>query len=919
MGVDLPAIAAQMMKVVIFSIRVCCRTVIDHPFLVALLGLLAFLYRSFPFLFSALLSISPVIVCTALLLGTLLSFGHPNAPEIEREEEKTVHDIVAPLKSRISCDSVVLEQESQEIQLERHGDRKVTGYSPIPNMGNNKQARLEIDNDKSVDYFDSKAVNVNTCPGSPWKQQDDEEEDDSDDDEIESLESYSPDASVANIIPMLDELHPLLDEACPQPVNLSRVDSDEFTDGIVNQEEEVESEDDDDSENDEDDEESNKSAISWTEEDEKNVLDLGSSDLERNLRLEGLIAKRIAQKFIGTTLTKRNNINSEGVDDLPFNIAPISTARKNPFDIPDGENDLRLPPIPGSAPSVLHPRRNPFDLPYDSCEEKPVVMEGFFQKEFEAFQPKETFFTRHQSFKPSIFGQNKNDARLRPSLFVPERIESEGETYAPFQRQSSGLSDDKVRFVPETESTGLVNVLEGSNLNDKYLADQNIITDELISQDQNLMSHVEHLYGHVEHASNFSEVEQLELVRNGKKDIFGVEIEGKQGSHLIHEGNVADMLDFSETETNSSSAFFEQNYNWKLLSDLEDKNGKAEEKAISKDPSFERSDVNPHKEPMYNSSPISLQNHILFAERESFESSQVINQYTTIVSKEMIATSSNSQPIDQSVFSVFDPNAHIKASHGMMESVSSKSSEDPSNNPSEHNGAFDLSILSQEDQKLVFVGHGNGLEEKTTSGNVEELASSCPSKDHKEAQEPPLILLKPVYEADIAQSDIKATACDEVEFAKHVRLSETREVLIETVGEVDGMKDNDKTLLTELDGQLHEDNSVKQSIHDSFDSEVNKAESSASSFLKESSESNLESSAMQLNSEDELPEVASDDDEALKHESGSGIRSIRQIRCEYKVCQTGVNGKKEESVKSDASTSSSSSSDDSSSSDSDRD
>ncbi|CAH9131665.1 unnamed protein product [Cuscuta epithymum] len=907
MGVELPAIGAQMIKAVIFCIRVCCRTVIDHPFLVALLGLLAFLYRSFPFLFSALLSISPVIVCTALLLGTLLSFGHPNTPEIESEEEKTVHDIVAPLKSRVSCDSIVLEQESQEIQLERHGDRKVTGYSPIPNMDNsNKQARLEIDNDKSVDYFDSKAVNVNTCPGSPWKQEDDEEEDDSDDDEIESLESYSPDKSVANIIPMLDELHPLLDEDCPQPVDLSRVDSDEFTDGIINQEEE-ESEDDD-SENDEDEEESNKSAISWTEEDEKNVLELGSSDLERNLRLEGLIAKRIAQKFMGTTLTKRNFINSEGVDDLPFNVAPISTARKNPFDIPDGENGLRLPPIPGSAPSVLHPRRNPFDLPYDSSEEKPVVMEGFFQKEFEAFQPKETFFTRHQSFKPSIFGQNKNDARLRP-FFVPEKIESEGESYAPFQRQSSGLSDDKVRFVPETESTGLA---------------QSIITDELISQDQNLMSHVEHLYGQVEHASNFSEVEQLELVRNGKKDIFGVEIEGKQDSHLIHEGNVADMLDFSETETNSSSAFFEQNYNWKLLSDLEDKSGQAEEKAIFKDPSAERSDVNPHKEPMYNSSLTSLQNHISFAERESFESSLVINQYTTMVSKEMIATSSNSQPIDQSDFSVFDSNAHIKASHGMMESVSSNSSKVLSNDPSENNGAFDLSILSQEDQKLVFVGHGNGLEEKTTSGNVEELASSYPStnhpsKDHKEAQEPPLILLKSVYEADIAQSDVKTTACDEVEIAKHVRLSETREVLVETVAEVDGMKDHDKTLLTELDGQLHEDNSVRQSIHDSYDVNVNKAESSASSFLKESSEFNLDSSAMQLNSEDQLPEVASDDDEALKHETGSSIRSIRKIRCEYKVRQAGVNGKKEESVKSDASTSSSSSSDDSSSSDSDRD
>ncbi|XP_031128010.1 probable serine/threonine-protein kinase kinX isoform X3 [Ipomoea triloba] len=887
MGVGLLEIGVQMRKVLIFSIRLCYRTVSNHPFLVGMVCLLALLYRSFPFLFSALVSMSPVIVCTAILLGTLLSFGQQNAPEIERED-KTVNDILVPLKSGVSCDdasvvekdesisveryidkrwdaaeqpfyevgrdnrfgdgTLLIEKESRELEPvnsvfdeaarfcydsgseqkneneERRGDEDVLEYqySPIPNTDDNN-LEFDVDNDKSVDSYDSKMVNIGSHPGSPWKGEEEEEEDREEDESLDSGSDRAeslPDASMANIIPMLDELHPLLDEGNPQRVNLSDADfdaefkhsklsdsEDEFNDGILNRELETaddENEDDEDEEDIQGDkEEGDRFGITWTEDDQKIIMDLGSSELERNQRLESLIAKRKAQKNmkalaersgeletaddeseddedeediqgdkeegdrfgitwteddhklimdLGSSELERNqrlesliakrkaqknmkavaerNLLDLGSVDLPFNVAPISTARKNPFDIPDDQNDLRLPPIPGSAPSILLPRRNPFDLPYDLGEEKPDSAEDGFQKGFMTLQPKEPFFRRHESFnvQPSLFSPNKqvqDDIRLRP-YFVPERMEIDGPSYTPFQRQLSDLSDSKVSSIPETESSGSVSDLEdkdlmeenivGKNLDEKDLVDENII-DQHISQELDVMSSIEH----VGHVSSFSEEELLELGRNdNKEDLFGVKIEFKQNHEEIHhdenpsliqEGNVANMLDFSSIETNSRSPSFKQKSNWhssssspseasekifdergtQWLSGLEERSGHAEEKVISREPSSEKSDVNittistdenPHRVPIYDSSPAPLQKHIslssissdvrtdslssissdvradaemgfsppavraalAFADRESMESDLEINKYTPI-NEEILATSTTSVPV----------------------------------------------------------------------------------------------------------------------------------------------------------------------------------------------------------------------------------------------------------------------------------
>ncbi|VFQ74815.1 unnamed protein product [Cuscuta campestris] len=533
MGVQLLDIEVQAKKVLIFSIKTCYETASNHPSLVGFLCFLAFLHRSFPLVFSVLVSVSPVLICTAILLGTLLSFGHPNQPQVEREgDEKTVHGII-PLRTGVLPSTTVVEREEEERYrcVDRHtntsnGNEKLErslgnvgkesrgvelfdggilerGYPPIPNMDDENldfdderpggsfgsymdYQNLDFDK-KSVDSFDSKMVNI----GSPlvnreilephqysrvpnvdddenlefdsdsrlarvdWNQDGEEEEDVGDtasDSGSDGAESSSPDASMADIIPMLSELHPLLDEE--ESNNNPHHDNDsESDDGTENREGEAEAKE----KSSDKEEETEGAAIVWTEEDEKNLMDLGSSEIERNQRLESLIARRRARKDRRTTI-ERNLIDFESVLDLSFNISPISTSRKNPFDVPvDDLYGIGLPPIPGSAPSVLLPRSNPFDIPYDSSEEKPDLMEDSFQQEFKTFHAKDPFFRRHESFnvRPSSFGPSKQGTGL------------EGASYSRFQRQSSELSDSKISSVPETDSTGSATDLEAKNLGDE--------------------------------------------------------------------------------------------------------------------------------------------------------------------------------------------------------------------------------------------------------------------------------------------------------------------------------------------------------------------------------------------------------------------------------------------------------------------
>ncbi|KAK9075930.1 hypothetical protein SSX86_004260 [Deinandra increscens subsp. villosa] len=521
------------------SMIVCYRSVVRHPFLVGMILFLFTMYRLFPLLFSVVVSASPVLVSTAVLLGTLLSFGQPNIPEIETEaeiqrlesEEVVTHaEIVArdasfevadkvfgEMPDRVDDADKVFEEMTDRVDdgLLQSGEGKSEGdeekvvlgshYTPLQQS---EDEHIVLESDK---LWEGSADPLNSNSGLLWKgmegngggNDDDEDEDDDGSDSGDSgsdlAESSSPDASMADIIPLLDELHPLLSEEqdTRQPSHMSHDGTDALSEhslessdtssesnADIENHENLKTGDDEDEDEDKefsehiDKEDDARSAITWTEYDQKNLMNLGTSEMERNRRLENLIARRRARRTMRMQAEK-NLIDLESAD-LPWNIPPISTSRNNPFDYDANDN------IPGSAPSVLLQRRNPFDLPYDSSEEKPDLVGDTFQQEFAVFQPKEPFFRRHESFNvgPSNFAVSRSDrqeSKLKP-YFVPER------SFASFQRQFSGLSDSKASSVPDTESVS--SDIENKDHNEE---DEHSVEAEHASEiDEHVSDHVIH-------------------------------------------------------------------------------------------------------------------------------------------------------------------------------------------------------------------------------------------------------------------------------------------------------------------------------------------------------------------------------------------------------------------------------------------
>ncbi|PQM34475.1 microtubule-associated protein futsch [Prunus yedoensis var. nudiflora] len=182
-------------------------------------------------------------------------------------------------------------------------------------------------------------------------------------------------------------------------------------------------------------------AVQWTDDDQKNLMDLGFSEIERNKRLESLIARRRARKLFKIQVEK-------GLIDLdtiiPGQIAPIFIAKNNPFEFVKGCNEMDTP---GSAPSILLPMQNPFDLPYDPLEEKPNLMADSFQQEFTAVQQKDVLFCRHESFSlgASSFPLETRKKAMDVKGFSRFKKQSEtGSHDKHIERMLSGKHDDVI-------------------------------------------------------------------------------------------------------------------------------------------------------------------------------------------------------------------------------------------------------------------------------------------------------------------------------------------------------------------------------------------------------------------------------------------------------------------------------------------
>lgn len=603
MELDAKKIGMYVRKGLIFSTRICYKSAHDHPFVLGMVIFSFLLYRFLPSVFAFLVSSSPVLFCTAVLLGTLLSFGNPDIPEVEEDEKKT-HEISSLKTGVVAGDHVVEKDES--FAVETHVERREVKEKAIQEAGlggedgvwnkvekdaissmardvgegidealigrsivieedvkehhGEKQEIRErvygdqgfVDKQESHENLTERVSEVGeNIEGHHIDEQEKENEGPADeilnlltekrvdsslghseyDSESDGSESSSPDASMADIMPMLDELHPLLDSEAPQPTHIPIDDSDASSQGSSQESDEGSAESGEDGDNQEeaheDQEDKTEAVVKWTEDDQKNLMDLGTSELERNRRLENLIAKRMARKHQRIAIEKNlidldnNDVQttlpmSGRHDHIQFQVPPISTARRNPFDFPYDSNEIGgLPPIPGSAPSVLLPRRNPFDLPYERLDDRGSLTgeTSSYQEEFMSAQERERHFRRHESFTSGgpfslESRQDKHAIKLKP-YFVSEGITSGQASHATFQRQLSEMSDSKLSSVPDTDTDSSVGDQEQEHA---------LLQD--LHQEGDVISLIEGSAEPFERVSG-TEVDHVEIGREGNAINFG--------------------------------------------------------------------------------------------------------------------------------------------------------------------------------------------------------------------------------------------------------------------------------------------------------------------------------------------------------------------------------------------------------------
>lgn len=170
-------------------------------------------------------------------------------------------------------------------------------------------------------------------------------------------------------------------------------------------------------------------AIEWTEDDQKNLMYLGISEMERNKRLESLMARRKEKKLFKGKFEKGLN------DKKP--IAPLFIKRNNPLNS-SKEFDDGLE-SPGSAPSLIP--RSPYSIPFDPSKEKLNLIRDSFPQEFSS--QSNMPLSRHESFSlghPFTF-ETKQDHGAREHYFHNRgRKYSDRVTYSRFRRSHTGDS-----------------------------------------------------------------------------------------------------------------------------------------------------------------------------------------------------------------------------------------------------------------------------------------------------------------------------------------------------------------------------------------------------------------------------------------------------------------------------------------------
>ncbi|XP_042025022.1 uncharacterized protein LOC121772109 isoform X1 [Salvia splendens] len=489
MGVTLMEFGNHMRKGVMYPIRGC----LHHPFLVFVVCGMIYISRAFPFTTPLLLSVSPVVVCVAVLLGTLLYYGQKSIHETEKEMKSKYEGISLRNHKFVDDNASVVVEKDEKLFVEKCGggvERKLgvdssllgrnLGEIRVGGDGLSKGIHVGVDGSSEIEsergegtgdgdgevMADHYAI-ISKVIGDLLESESEHEKSEGDSYDSErgngegeglasGSECLSPDdASIADIIPT--RLHPLLDEDAPQPAQVSHARSETSLNeqspgssiGSIELADETDVQESEAADDDDDTEDHTKSVITWTEEDQKNLMEVGNSEIERNQRLERILTRRRNRSMIPEI-----NLMELENSDFQFQVAPISTARRNPFDLPQDS-------VPGSAPSVLSRRRtNPFELPDDLIEEDLKEMGDESRVEIKPSLTRRPFLGRRDNLSamPLIFSPNRLERRpvkIRP-FFVAERAIADEPGYSPYKRQASRKSSSS----EETESVGSVEYFE---------------------------------------------------------------------------------------------------------------------------------------------------------------------------------------------------------------------------------------------------------------------------------------------------------------------------------------------------------------------------------------------------------------------------------------------------------------------------
>ncbi|XP_047063024.1 uncharacterized protein LOC124670580 [Lolium rigidum] len=366
-----------------------------HPSVLCLLLCVVILYKYYFSWFSLLVATSPILLLTGFFLGIILAYGEPNNPDNDHIYKK-------------------IQKAPQTLNI--HDNAKSVGDVSRPQIPSSQERLVNHKNSEKKIHKGSHGRSSSS----------------------ESVSGAS-DGSETDTHPMLHAFHQL------RSTTSSSVSSHDGDSGSNSTEDETENQDDNDESRLE--KKDGVKVVAWTADDQKNILKIGCLEIERNQRLETLIARRRARKYVN-----RNLIDFDSSESLPtveelskFNVQlpTVFAPRRNPLNLPYDEDNF-----PESAPSAPLKMRNTFQLP-GKQEDESSSTRGDNLSNVEpgtvAPQPqKNRMLRRHESFTegaPFItdFWQDLQPSRFRP-YFVTETTDNDGFAVPILERETSAKS-----------------------------------------------------------------------------------------------------------------------------------------------------------------------------------------------------------------------------------------------------------------------------------------------------------------------------------------------------------------------------------------------------------------------------------------------------------------------------------------------